>query len=61
MKKSELRDEIDRLTLRLNVLQERIVALESRMWVIPSPHYQPYYYPPVTTSSSCKDYEGLMP
>jgi hypothetical protein len=42
MKKPELQAEIDRLTLRLNVLQERIVALESRMWVIPSLPYQPF-------------------
>lgn len=49
MKKRELQAEIDRLWLKVGVLQERIAELESRQWVLPSQPYQPYqpFYPPM--------------
>ena len=45
MKKKEMQAEIDRLWLKVGVLESRIAELESRQWVLPSQPYQPYYPP----------------
>lgn len=50
MKKRELQAEIDRLWLKVGVLQERIAILESQQWVRTSKDYQPLIYPPMAPS-----------
>ena len=47
MKKKGMQAEIDRFTLKVSVLENRVAELESRRWVFPSPPYQPFYYPPI--------------